>query len=267
MSRGGNRRRRGSAAPIYFFILIWLLNGFWGNLFTLTGLLIAIGTSVGAGILIGSLLSAARRKKERRQTPAAEAAPQAQPDTPPAKSYGPEVDAIIADGKKAMKEMGRLYASIKNPEIRKKINELMRISDKIVQDAIQDTSDVPQIRKFLNYYLPTTIKLLNAYDRMSDIGIDGENLSKSMTSIEDMLDTAIDAFKKQLDSLFANQALDIETDISVMNRMLAREGLAGGGELDELIAKAEREQSRAKAEDKPMKATGGSAAAVSEDAQ
>jgi hypothetical protein len=267
LSRGANKRRRRSAAPIYFFILIWLLNGYWGNLFTLSGLLIAIGTSVAAGILIGSLISAARRKKEQRRAPEAEAAQPKAPEAPPAKSYGPEVDAIIADGKKAMKEMGRLYASIKNPEIRKKINELMRISDKIIQDAIQDSTDVPEIRKFLNYYLPTTIKLLNAYDRMSDIGIDGENLSKSMTSIEGMLDTAIDAFKKQLDSLFANQALDIETDISVMNRMLAREGLTGGGELDELIAKAEREQSRAKAEDKPLKSAGGSAAAVSEDAQ
>ena len=141
-------------------------------------------------------------------------------------ALSPEVQAIIDDGKRAIKEMGRLYTSIKNNDIRRRINELMRISDKIVQDAVSDPSDVPQIRKFLDYYLPTTIKLLNAYDRMSDQGIEGENLSKSMSSIEDMLDTAIEAFKKQLDSLFANQALDIETDISVMNQMLAREGLS-----------------------------------------
>ena len=144
-------------------------------------------------------------------------------------ALSPEVQAIIDDGKRAIKEMGRLYTSIKNNDIRRRINELMRISDKIVQDAVSDPSDVPQIRKFLDYYLPTTIKLLNAYDRMSDQGIEGENLSKSMSSIEDMLDTAIDAFKKQLDSLFANQALDIETDISVMNQMLAREGLSDEG--------------------------------------
>ncbi len=79
----------------------------------------------------------------------------------------------------------------------------------------------------MNYYLPTTIKLLNAYDRMSAQGIEGENLDKSMKSINDMLDTVIVAYKKRLDSLFANQALDIETDIEVMNTMLAREGLAG----------------------------------------
>ena len=127
-----------------------------------------------------------------------------------------------------MSEMGRLYASIENPEIKNKINELMRVSDKIVQDAIHDPSDVPQIRKFLDYYLPTTIKLLNAYDRMDEQGISGDNIDKTKQSISEMLDTAIEAFKKQLDSLFGNQALDIETDIDVMNTMLKREGLSGG---------------------------------------
>ena len=104
----------------------------------------------------------------------------------------------------------------------------MRVSDKIVQDAIHDPSDVPQIRKFLDYYLPTTIKLLNAYDRMDEQGISGDNIDKTKQSISEMLDTAIEAFKKQLDSLFGNQALDIETDIDVMNTMLKREGLSGG---------------------------------------
>ena len=138
MSRHGNRPRKRSAAPIYIFILIWILNGFWGRLFTVSGLLIALATSVGAGILIGSLINSAGKKDQRKEQPADEPAPQPKQEEPPAKSYGPEVDAIIADGKTAMKEMGRLYSSIKNTEIRKKINELMRISDKIVQDAIQD---------------------------------------------------------------------------------------------------------------------------------
>ena len=80
----------------------------------------------------------------------------------------------------------------------------------------------------MNYYLPTTIKLLHSYDRMSSQGIEGENLDKNMKNINEMLDAAIDAFKKRLDALFADQALDIETDIEVMNTMLAREGLSGG---------------------------------------
>lgn len=237
------RGRRGSVIPVYVFIAVWIISSMTLDLYKLSGFLIAVAASVGLGIFIGNLLSASRRKKAgasaASDAPAQKAAPEPEK---PEKSYGPEVDAVIADGKAAMKEMGRLYASIKDPAVRTKINELMRVSDKIVQDAKEDPSDVPQIRKFLNYYLPTTIKLLNAYDRMSDQGIEGDNLSKSMSSIEKMLDTAIAAFKKQLDSLFENQALDIETDIDIMNRMLSREGLTGESEWDELIAKAEKEQ-------------------------
>ena len=84
----------------------------------------------------------------------------------------------------------------------------------------------------MNYYLPTTIKLLNAYDRMSAQGIQGDNVGKSMKNINEMLDAAIVAYRKRLDSLFENQALDIETDIEVMNTMLAREGLSGTKDFD-----------------------------------
>ncbi|MCL2343209.1 MAG: 5-bromo-4-chloroindolyl phosphate hydrolysis family protein [Firmicutes bacterium] len=145
---------------------------------------------------------------------------------PAASQYGPEIDAIIAEGARAQSEMGRLYQSIRDTNVKEKISELMRISDKIVEDAKTDPTDVAQIKKFLSYYLPTTIKLLNAYDRMGSQGIEGENISGTMSRIEDMLDTAIASYKKQLDSLFANQALDIETDIDTMNAMLKREGLA-----------------------------------------
>ena len=143
------------------------------------------------------------------------------------KSYGEKVDPILEEGSQALAEMGKLYSTITDKEIRMKINEIMLITDKIMQDAIEDPSDIPQIKKFFRYYLPTTIKLLHAYDRMSSQGIEGENIDKSISNISEMLDVAIAAYKKRLDSLFENQALDIETDIDVMNQMLAREGLTG----------------------------------------
>ena len=132
---------------------------------------------------------------------------------------------ISSEAFKALSEMARIYSSIKDSNIKAKINELMRITDKIAQDAAADPTDIPQIKRFFNYYLPTTIKLLNAYDRMSSQEIDGENIDKSLNNIDEMLDKAIIAYKKRLDTLFANQALDIETDIAVMNTLLEREGL------------------------------------------
>lgn len=200
-------------------------------MFRILGIAACLLMSLGVAYIVSKVIAASRRKKAAQEAAEAEAerAKKAAEAPPPVekKSYGPEIDPIIEEGNRALSEMGRLYMSIKDPEVRKKINELMRITDKIVQNAIDDPSDIPQIKKFMNYYLPTTIKLLNSYDRMSAQGIEGENLDKSMKSINEMLDAAIVAYKKRLDSLFENQALDIETDIAVMNKMLAREGLSG----------------------------------------
>lgn len=188
-------------------------------------LFITLGVSALAAGIVWLIV---RAKRQQAETPAAETteAPVA-PATAEKKSYGPKIDPIMEEGNRALAEMGRLYGSIQDSEVRQKINEIMRITDKIMQDAIQDPADVPQIKKFMNYYLPTTIKLLNAYDRMGMQGIEGENVDKSMKNINEMLDTAIVAYKKRLDSLLANQALDIETDIAVLNTMLERDGLTG----------------------------------------
>lgn len=215
---------------IYSFAFAWLVLSLIFPLHELWGLALVALVSTIIALIFGKAGSSRRKKKAEKRRQAEEKAAanvSAARSGQPIVSYGPEIDPILKEGNRALAEMGRLYASIKDVQVRQKINELMRITDKITQDAIADPSDIPQIKKFMNYYLPTTIKLLNSYDRMSAQGIEGENLNKSMASINEMLDEAIVAYKKRLDSLFENQALDIETDIEVMNTMLAREGLTG----------------------------------------
>ena len=233
------RKKRSIFRPLYTFALTWLFLSAFLPMYNLTGLLVSFGLGFLLSFLIGRLTANREQNSNEQKQEAPKAAPKVTPQAStarvqpqqqqqqksPKKSYGPEIDPIVEEGNRALSEMGRLYMSIKDPEVRSKINEIMRITDKITQDAIADPSDIPQIKRFMNYFLPTTIKLLNAYDRMSAQGIEGENLDKTMKSINTMLDDAIVAYKKMLDSLFANQALDIETDINVMNTMLAREGL------------------------------------------
>ena len=77
----------------------------------------------------------------------------------------------------------------------------------------------------MDYYLPTTLKLLNAYDRMSGTGVSGENIDTTLAKVEGMMRTITAAFEKQLDSLYGAEALDISTDITVLENMMAREGL------------------------------------------
>ena len=215
---GAGKKKRGAVSPIYAFAAVWFVMSVVNPLYSVKRIVITAVLSLLAAILVKSVSKTGESEAEQE--------PEAEPE--PEHKYSPEVEAIINEGKKAQSELGRLYASIGNPEIKRKIRDIMEVSDKIVQDAKDDPSDVPQIKKFLDYYLPTTIKLLNAYDRMGAQGIEGENISGTMSSIEEMLDTAIAAYKKLLDSLFADQAMDIETDIQVMNTLLKREGLAGG---------------------------------------
>ena len=228
MSRQKNSRT--GVGAIYAFAFSWLLLSLIVPLYKVWGLLLTLGVCCFVSFLAGR--GSVKKRKAAQEAERREAEKKAAQTPASKKSYGPEVDPILEEANRALSEMGRLYTSIKDPEVRGKINDIMRVTDKIAQDAIADPSDIPQIKKFMNYYLPTTIKLLNAYDRMSSQGIEGDNLGKSMKNINEMLDAAIAAYKKRLDSLFANQALDIETDIDVMNTMLAREGLSGTKDFD-----------------------------------
>ena len=79
--------------------------------------------------------------------------------------------------------------------------------------------------KMMNYYLPMTVKLLDAYEEMDRMPVQGENIKSSKKEIEDTLDTLNQAFEKLLDSVFQDTAWDVSSDISVLHTLLAQEGL------------------------------------------
>ena len=128
---------------------------------------------------------------------------------------------------RAIQEMRRLNDAIEDEEISRRIDQLEDATGKIIDQVIAHPEKLPQIRKFMNYYLPTTLKILNAYDRMGAAGVSGENIDGTMHRIETIMDTIVMAFHKQLDALFRDEAMDIASDITVMETLLAQEGLAG----------------------------------------
>ena len=138
-----------------------------------------------------------------------------------------ELDKMISDGRKAVSEMKRLDDAIEDEKISADIRRLETICQQIFQQVKADPAKLPQIRRFMDYYLPTTLKLLNAYDRMDATGVAGENITGTKERVESIMGTIVTAFEKQLDTLFGADAMDISTDISVLETMLAREGLAG----------------------------------------
>ena len=139
-----------------------------------------------------------------------------------------ELDKMIDDGRKAIAEMKRLDDNIADPTISAQIVRLQELSGKIFAQVEQNPEKLPQIRRFMNYYLPTTLKILNAYAQMEAQGIEGENIRSAKKRIEGMMDKVVEGFEKQLDKLFQNDAMDITTDVEVLERMLEKDGLSGG---------------------------------------
>ena len=144
----------------------------------------------------------------------------------PKTTGNPELDKMVSEGQGALEEMRRLNDSIQDVAISAQIDRLEQVSGKIFRQVQKDPTQLPQIRKFMSYYLPTTLKLLRAYDDMSHQGVQGENITGTMERVRGMMGTIVTAFERQLDSLFGDQALDISTDITVLDNMMAREGLS-----------------------------------------
>ena len=104
--------------------------------------------------------------------------------------------------------------------------ESIRETLKKIAEAVQgDPNDVKQCRRLINYYLPTVTKLAEKYIYLKEKGNDEKNVADSLVNIEGAFRSIDDMLKKQLDALFANDALDIETDITVLEAMLKNDKL------------------------------------------
>ena len=190
-----------SVVPIYLVGAVWLAYALLFPLYQpvhylLCGALSAAAFIVGKGLFPNKVYEVPGEPEENKQE-------EPEKKEPPKSTGDPEIDALIKERDRAVGEMRRL------------------------NDSIEDEEISAQIRRFLDYYLPTTLKILNAYDRMDAAGISGENIDATKKKVEQMMATISQAFDRQLDALFGDEALDISTDITVMEQMLQREGLGG----------------------------------------
>ena len=118
-----------------------------------------------------------------------------------------------------------LNDEIPDERISAQIDLIERLTAQIFDCVRKNPKKLSQIRQFLNYYLPTTIKLMEQYVTLQNQSLKTENITEGMQKIEDLLDKVIIAFQRQLDALFEADVVDITADIRVMEQMMASEGL------------------------------------------
>lgn len=145
--------------------------------------------------------------------------PKEEPKKPePPKEERPQ-DAVLD-------EIRAVNDAIDNPRLSEQIDRIGIITAKILDYQRQHPDKSPQLHSFLSYYLPTTLKILRAYAQLEDQEVEGENITAAMARIEGMMDKVVEGFEKQLDQLFQGDAMDITTDVEVLERMLSKDGLS-----------------------------------------
>ena len=149
-------------------------------------------------------------------SPAQESAPQPDPDPAGESQY-----------QRLLRQLHEAGAVLADPVLRDKAARLETVSARIFALAEADPGKEDQLRKFVNYYLPTALKLLHTYAQLDGQGVDGENITKTKQSIERSLDLLVTAFENQLDKLFQSDALDVSADIAALEGMLNLDGLSG----------------------------------------
>ena len=107
-----------------------------------------------------------------------------------------------------------------------RMDRLEELTHKILAYAEAHPEKENSLRQFRNHYLPKTFSILESYARMERMGVEGGNIGSAMKDVEDIMDKLVLGFEKQLDALFDSEALDVTTDVSVLENMMTMEGLS-----------------------------------------
>ena len=225
-----NAKKKRSALPICAIGIVWLL--YAGKLNTFRGILSCAVVSAIVYAILRIVLPGKKTDEppkaaapEQPQPKQAEKKPEPQPEPAPEEKLPPELQSVIYQGKRAIADIRRLNDEIPDERISAQIDLIERLTAQIFDCVRKNPKKLSQIRQFLNYYLPTTIKLMEQYVTLQNQSLKTENITEGMQKIEDLLDKVIITFQRQLDALFEADVVDITADIRVMEQMMASEGL------------------------------------------
>lgn len=234
------KKKKKPVSPIYAIGIAWLI---YSVIFGLSGFGSLVKCAVVSWIvykLVKSIVKPddrepeqEKQQEEKQPEKAPEAKPEPKPEPEQPKSTGnPELDAVVNQGRRSVERIRQLNDEIPDYKVSAQLKQIEILTASIIDQMEKKEDKLKQTRQFMNYYLPTTIKLLEQYVQMQDVGLRGENISAGMKQIEELLDKVIVAFQKQLDSLFERDVVDITADIQVMERMMAAQGLTQNRDFD-----------------------------------
>lgn len=139
------------------------------------------------------------------------------------------VDSLVKRGQEMLAKIRQENDMIPDEELSAKIDRLDTVSNKIFLTVVDQPAKAPQIRRFMEYYLPTTLKMLTSYRKLDERKVTGENADETKRRVEDAMNVVLNAFDKQLDQMYHDDMLDVSTNIDVLETMLKQDGLIDSG--------------------------------------
>lgn len=197
-----------SAIPIYMAAAIWLIYGLFLPLYTLPHILCCAAVSVVAYIVGCYIFPARVVKVEKKIT-----------------TGDPDLDKQLEASRALLMKLRAANDAIPDAAISAQLDRMEDVGLSILNRVAEQPGMANNVRRFMNYYLPTAEKLLSTYTRLSKAGISGEQIDSTMKSVENSLSMIVTAFEKQLDSLYKDENLDITTDIEVLETMMKADNL------------------------------------------
>ena len=164
---------------------------------------------------------AARQKRDEEAGRKKKAAPEqaASPD---------ETSSVIDEGRRLLDRIRACNDEIPGEAISRSLDRLDEIAAAIFAYVEAHPAKLPEIRRFMNYYLPTTLRLLDAYKSFSGQPVQGRHLEETRAQIEDTVETVVQAFSNLLDGLMQDDLRDVSADMTVMKSLMEQDGLTGG---------------------------------------
>lgn len=151
-------------------------------------------------------------------------------------SQASDAEAKMTEYERYVERIRQADEAIEDEAMSEKIRRMQNLTASIFAEVQAHPEKRPLIDRFMTYYLPTTLKLLDAYARIEEQGVSGQNMAKAKADIERIADTLVEGYEKQLDRLYRAEAIDIAGDVSVIESMLRRDGLAGGNDFGQTTA-------------------------------
>ncbi len=169
-------------------------------------------------------LETQRALKERKQEESEQALKDSSKEEK--KQFSEELEQMMAAGQNYLRILKEANDAIPGEVISQKISGLEDVIRRIFESVKKHPEQVKEMERFMEYYLPTTVKLVNAYRDFDSAGTTGGNVNSAKEEIEKTLDTIQKAFERLLDDLYEDAVLDVTTDASVLQTMLKKDGFA-----------------------------------------